>query len=183
MASAAARRRLRGGLRSSAQVDDRRAARTSGPAQTAAFGAIAETSAPSELFHPAVAAWFARRVSRPEPGPGRRLAGDQGRAAYADRRADRLRQDARRLSRRDRRPRPAGSRRDARGRRAGRLRLAAEGALERHPQESRGAARRHPARARSAAAIPTSPSAPSSGPATPRQASAPACAAIRRISS
>ncbi len=88
------------------------------------------------------------RLSRPESGPGRRLACDQGKAAYADRRADRLRQDARRLSRRDRRPRPAGSRGRARERGAGRLRVAAQGALERHPPESRGAARRHKARAR-----------------------------------
>ena len=139
---------MRAGLRSSAQVDDRSDAQSSGPARTAASVDAAEAFTYPKLFHPAVAGWFARAFRAPSSGPGRRLACDQGKAAYADRRADRLRQDARRLSRRDRRPRPAGSGGRARERGAGGLRVAAQGALERHPQESRGAARRHKARAR-----------------------------------
>ncbi len=62
---------------------------------------------PLHDFHPAVAAWFrARFPRRPRrrPRPGRRSAP----AAHADRRADRLGQDAGRVPRRDRR---AGARR------------------------------------------------------------------------
>ena len=103
---------------------------------------------PAALFHPAVARWFARSSPRrPRRRPG--LAGDRGRAAGADRRPDRFRQDARRVSRRDRRARQAGARGPPRRRDADRLRLAAEGALERHPAQSRS--RRSPASAPSCA--------------------------------
>ena len=81
------------------------------------------------------------------------MAGDPGRPQRAHRGADRLGQDAGRLSRGDRRAGAPGRRGRTARRDADRLRLAAEGALERHPQESRGAARRHPrgvARARPA---------------------------------
>ena len=88
------------------------------------------------------------RLRRPEPGAGRRLAFDQGGTAHADRRADRLGQDARRFSGGDRRSRPAGGRGNAARRDPGRLRLPLEGAVERHPSQSRGAARRCPARTR-----------------------------------
>ena len=78
------------------------------------------------------------------------MAGDQGRAPRADRGAHRLRQDARRLSRGDRRAGAPGARGRAARRDAGGLRLAAQGAVERHPEEPRGAARRHPRGARGA---------------------------------
>ncbi len=83
------------------------------------------------------------RLSHSESGAGRSLASDQGRAAYADRGADWVGQDAGRLSRRDRRPRSPGPRRDARRRDPGRLRLPAEGAQQRHPPQPGGAPRRH----------------------------------------
>ena len=94
------------------------------------------------------------QLRRADRGAGRGVAGDPGRPACADRRADRVGQDARRLPRGDRRPGPA-RRSDGglAGRDAGRLRLAAEGAVQRHPAQSRSAARRHPrgaARARAA---------------------------------
>ena len=95
------------------------------------------------LFHPAVAAWFESRFAR-RPRRRRGLAADQGRPAHADRGADRLGQDARRVPGGDRRSGAAGRRRRAAGRDAGRLCLAAEGAVQRHPAEPRSAARRHP---------------------------------------
>ena len=78
------------------------------------------------------------------------MAGHQGRPPYADRRADRLRQDARRLPGGDRRPGAAGPRRRASGGDTGRLRLAAQGAVERHPAAI--SKRRSPASARNCAA-------------------------------
>ena len=72
-----------------------------------AAGAICHSSSvpmnPVSLFHPAVAAWFDRSFAAPTRGAGAGLAGDPGRPARADRGADRLRQDARRLPRGDRR--------------------------------------------------------------------------------
>ena len=82
------------------------------------------------------------------------MAADQGRPPHADRRADRLRQDAGRLPGGDRRPGAAGPRGRARRRDAGRLRLAAQGAVERHPAQPRSAARRHPRRACASSGLP-----------------------------
>ena len=111
------------------------------------------------------------------------MAGDPGGPAYADRGADRIGQDARRLSRGDRCPGAAGTRRPAAGRDPGRLRLAAEGALERHPAQPRSAARRDPRGAASPGPAGRARSAPGCAPATRRRPSASACAAARRTSS
>ena len=72
------------------------------------------------------------------------MAGDPGRPARADRGADRLRQDARRLPGGDRRAGAARARRRAPGRDADRLRVAAQGAVERHQAQPGSPARRHP---------------------------------------
>ncbi len=98
------------------------------------------------------------------------LAGDPVRAARADRRTDRLGQDARCISRRHRRPGAPGRAPSAARRDAGRLRLAAQGAVQRHPQEPGGAAA--PASARSSLrwAFPKSRSARWCAPATRPQA-------------
>ena len=98
-------------------------------------------------------------LCRADGGAGARLAGDQGRAPCADRRAHRIGQDAGRLPGGDRRAGAAGRRERPRRRDADRLCLAAQGALERHPQESRGAACRHPRGAARARACPRSRSA------------------------
>ncbi len=76
-------------------------------------------------------------------GAGRGVAGDPGRPSYPDRGADRLGQDARRLSRGDRRAGAAGARGRPRRRDADRLRVAIEGAVERYPAQPRSSARRH----------------------------------------
>ena len=61
-------------------------------------------AASAAAFHPAVEAWFRKTFAGPDRGAGARLAGDPGRPPRADRGADRLGQDARRVPRRDRRP-------------------------------------------------------------------------------
>ena len=76
-------------------------------------------------------------------GAGRGVAGDPGRPAHPDRGADRVGQDARRLSRGDRRAGAAGARGRARRRDPDRLRLAIEGLVERYPAQPRNPARRH----------------------------------------
>ena len=105
---------------------------------------IAPIASSTRLFHPAVAAWFDRQFRRADAGAGAGLAGDPGGPPYADRRADRVRQDAGGVSRGDRRAGAPGPGRAPAGRNAGRLRLAAEGAVQRHPAQPGGAARRHP---------------------------------------
>ena len=109
---------------------------------------------PRSVFHPAVAAWL-RELRRADRGAGRGLAGDPAGRHIADRRADRLGQDAGRVPRRDRRAGAAGPRRRPAGRDPGGLRLAAQGAVQRHPanlraagRDPRGAARARPARGR-----------------------------------
>ena len=93
-----------------------------------------------------------RQFPRAHRGAGGGVAVDPCRQPHPGRRADRLGQDAHRVSRRDRR---TGARRCGERRRAGRhhqraLRVAAEGAVQRHPHQSGSAAGRHPRRAREA---------------------------------
>ena len=88
-----------------------------------------------------------RDIRRADRCPGGSLARNQGRPPHADRGADRLRQDARRLPCGDRRSDPARSRRTSDRRDPGGLRLAAQGAVERHSSQPRGAAGRHPGKA------------------------------------
>ncbi len=52
----------------------------------------------SKLFHPAVAAWFEGRFPSPTPAQIEAWPAIIGRPAYADRRADRLRQNLGRVS-------------------------------------------------------------------------------------
>ena len=102
-----------------------------------------------ELFHPAVAGWFARAFPGPTQAQVAGLAVDRRRAPHARRRAHRIGQDADRVHGRHRcagPPGPVAGR--AAGSHAGRLRLAAQGAVERHPPQPRSAARRHPRRTR-----------------------------------
>ena len=96
-----------------------------------------------EAFHPAVAEWFRRRFPDGPTAAGAGLAAHRRGHRHADRRADRLGQDARRLPRRHRPPVPGprlGYRR--RERCARRVRVAAQGAGRRHRREPRAAARR-----------------------------------------
>ena len=71
--SESAQRRVRdaqerlSGLRSSAQVDDRRAELASEPAQAPGAGHAGAGHARTDLFHPAVAAWFAGAFRAPSP--------------------------------------------------------------------------------------------------------------------
>ncbi len=139
---------MRSGLRSSTPVDDRRGAPASEPAQAAKANPADEARARTDLFHPAVAAWFTRAFPAPSPaqvdawpkikarrhtliaaptGSGKTL------AAFLAAIDDLVRQ---------------GLEGTLDERRAGRLRLAAQGAQQRHPSQPRGAAGRHKARTR-----------------------------------
>ncbi len=121
------------------------------------------TASPSPLdsFQPAVRRWFEERLGEPSPPQQRGLAAHSKRAAHADRRAHRLRQDARRIPLGARRAAPPGG--SPRRRDPGPLRLAAQGALQRRAEESLG--RRSPRSARSTRRFPRS--ACSCAPATP----------------
>ena len=68
---------------------------------------------PASLFHPAVAAWFERSFAAPTAAQAEAWPAIQAGPAHADRGADRLGQDARGLSRGDRR---AGARKGSSGR-------------------------------------------------------------------
>ncbi len=121
-------------------------------------------------FHPAVANWFGRTFATPDAGAGGGVAGDRREAARADRRADRLGQDAGRIPRRHRR---AGARR-SRGQRRCRMRPPSSTSRRSRPSPTTSAAtsrHRSPASARSSArsGCPTSISAPSCAPATRRR--------------
>ena len=70
----------------------------------------------ASLFHPAVAAWFEPSFAAPTAAQAEAWPRDQGRPPRADRGADRLRQDARRVPGGDRRPGAPGPRGRARGR-------------------------------------------------------------------
>jgi hypothetical protein len=115
-------------------------------------------------------------------GAGRSMAGNPGLRTRPGRRADRIRQDARRLPRRDRQPRAARARWTARGRDADRLCLAPQSAVHRHREKPGGSACRY-SRGLARAVCPTSKSAPWCERAIRRRANATRCAAGRRISS
>ena len=95
-----------------------------------------------DAFHPLVAGWFRERFGAPDRAAARGLAADRRGRGRADRRADRLRQDARRVPRLPRRAGPPRARRAARRSHGDPLRLAAQGAVQRRPAQPRGAARR-----------------------------------------
>ena len=123
-------------------------------------------------FHPLVADWFRETFASPTAIQTDGWAHIAAGARHADRGADRLGQDARRVPVGAQRPGRARPRRHARGPHPRRLRLAAEGARQRHPEEPAGAAGRHPRRAPRRAARRCRRSASPCAPATRRRASA-----------
>ena len=98
---------------------------------------------PLQSFHPAVERWFTTTLGAPTAAQAAGLGRDPRRPPHADRGADRLGQDARRVP--DRARRTVSRRLDApaAGRDARDLRVAAQGAQHRHPQEPGRAARGH----------------------------------------
>ena len=145
---------------------------------------MAATSGAAALtgFSEATRAWFDVGVRRADACPGAGLECDRQGRPHAGHRADRLRQDARRVPVGDR---PAGQRAcSGRSQAAlpGAVRLAAEGAGRRRRAEPALAADRHPARAARGSACPSPTSRSASGPATPPPTSAASSSASRRTS-
>jgi hypothetical protein len=97
------------------------------------------------LLSPVLPTGFVKRSPRRRRSDGG-LEPHRGRPRYADRRADRLGQDAGRVSLGAERPGGTQPQQPARGPRACRLRLAAQGARQRHSAQSAGSAGRHPQR-------------------------------------